>query len=96
MTPPPLEHTLGEQRAGLGESLHDAALLGSVLAPGATVNQPHPPVCNSLTHPAREPSFCPPAYVAHQLPPLAPFRGDMEADSETIDEWLERFAMLAE
>ena len=94
--PLPLEHTPGEQRAGLGESLHDAALLGSVLAPGATVNQPHPPVCNSLTHPAREPNLCPPAYLAHQLPPLAPFRGDMEADSETIDEWLERFATLAE
>ena len=34
--------------------------------------------------------------VAHQLPPLAPFKGDMAPDFETIDEWLERFTMLAE
>ena len=95
-TPPSLEHTTGEPRAGLGESLHGAALMSSVVAPGASVNQPHPPIQSPLIHPAREPSFCPPAYIAHQLPPLAPFKGDMEPDSETVDEWLERFAMLAE
>ena len=35
------------------------------------------------------------AFLAHQLPPLAPFKGDVGPNTETIDEWLERFEMLA-
>ena len=34
-------------------------------------------------------------YFAHQLPPLASFKGDLGPDAESIEEWLERFEMLA-
>lgn len=35
------------------------------------------------------------AFLAHQLPLLAPFKGDVGPNTETIDEWLERFEMLS-
>lgn len=35
------------------------------------------------------------SFVPHQLPPLASFKGEIGPDHETIQEWLERFSMLA-
>ena len=37
-----------------------------------------------------------PTYLAQQLPSLAPFKGEIGTDSEGIEQWLERFDMLAE
>ena len=60
----------------------------------------------SMTGPSREPhplrgdsySTCASSQIvfANQLPPLASFKGDTSPDVESIDEWLERFEMLAE
>ena len=36
-----------------------------------------------------------PAYVAPQLPPLKVFTGEVEGDGETIDDWLDRFELVA-
>ena len=60
-------------------------------------------------HPQLEgPIYSPSPYIPHHLPPLAPYKGEMTPDAETtykgemtpdaetIDEWLERFSMLAE
>ena len=42
------------------------------------------------------PSLLNPALLAHQLPPLKPFVGETQGDGEEIDDWLDRFQMVAE
>ena len=53
---------------------------------GGTASEHHPQtgyhVTNGLTS----------GLLAHQLSPLAPFKGETTPDAETIEEWLERFS----
>ena len=55
---------------------------------GSTEGEPHPL--------SGDPTNKNPILFAHQLPPLASYKGDMGPDTESIEEWLERFDMLAE
>ena len=78
---PDMESTLGETI-----TLTVPEIGGSM----GTASEPHPPMGYHITNGFTS------GLLTHQLPPLAPFKGETTPDAETIGEWLERFAMLAQ
>ena len=58
-------------------------------------DEPHPP-SDKCSSSAVKSTHSGPVMFANQLPPLRTYKGDTDPDAENVEEWLERFEMLAE
>ena len=87
------EHTLVDKETSFSET-GEVNNAGKSVG-GSTEGEPHPLSREAQTI-RSDPTNKNPILFAHQLPPLASYKGDMGPDTESIEEWLERFDMLAE